>query len=37
MKYFSTFDKNIATIFQLQLKIRNISDMFVQYSVLALK
>ena len=34
MKYFAIFDKNIATIFQLQWKISNISDMFLQYSVL---
>ena len=33
MKYFAIFDKNVATIFQLQWKIRNISDMFLQYSV----
>ena len=34
MKYFAIFDKNIATVFQLQWKIGNISDMFLQYSVL---
>ena len=34
VKYFAIFEKNIATIFQLQLKIGNISDMFLQYSVL---
>ena len=34
MKYFAIFDKNIATIFQLQWKIGNISDMFLRYSVL---
>ena len=34
MEYFAIFDKNIATIFQLQFKIENISDMFLQYSVL---
>ena len=34
MKYFAIFDKIIVTIFQLQLKIGNISDMFLQYSVL---
>ena len=34
MIYFAIFAKNIATIFQLQLKIGNISDMFLQYSVL---
>ena len=34
MKYFAIFDKNIATIFQLQCKIGNISDVFLQYSVL---
>ena len=34
MKYFAIFDQNFKTIFQLQWKIRNISDMFLQYSVL---
>ena len=34
VKYFAIFDKNIATIFQLQWKIGNISNMFLQYSVL---
>ena len=34
VKYFAIFDKNIATIFQLQWKIGNISDMILQYSVL---
>ena len=34
MKYFGIFDKNFERIFQLQWKIRNISDMFLQYSVL---
>ena len=34
MKYFAIFYKNVETIFQLQLKIGNISDMFLQYSVL---
>ena len=34
MKYFAVFDKNIVTIFQLQWNIVNISDMFLQYSVL---
>ena len=34
VKYFAICDKNIATIFQLQWKIGNISDMFLQYSVL---
>ena len=34
MKYFEIIDKNIAAIFQLQWKIGNISDMFLQYSVL---
>ena len=34
MKYFGIIDKNIAAIFQLQWKIGNISDMFLQYSVL---
>ena len=33
MKYFGTIDKNVAAIFQLQWKIWNISDMFLQYSV----
>ena len=30
VKYFAIFNKNIATIFQLQWKIGNISDMFLQ-------
>ena len=34
MKYFAIFHKNIATIFQLQWDIGNISDIFLQYSVL---
>ena len=34
MKYFGIIDKNVAAIFQLQWKIVNISDMFLQYSVL---
>ena len=34
MKYFGIIDKNFAAIFQLQWKIGNISDMFLQYSVL---
>ena len=34
MKYFGIIDKNVATIFQLEWKIGNISDMFLQYSVL---
>ena len=34
MKYFWIIDKNVAAIFQLQWKIGNISDMFLQYSVL---
>ena len=34
VKYFAIFDKNVATTFQLQWKIGNISDTFLQYSVL---
>ena len=34
VKYFAIFDKNIATIFQLQWKIGNIPDTFLEYSVL---
>ena len=34
MKYFGIIDKNVAAIFQLQWKIGNVSDMFLQYSVL---
>ena len=34
MKYFAIFDKNVATIFQLQWNIGNIPDIFLQYSVL---
>ena len=34
MKYFGIIDKNVTAIFQLQWKIGNISDMFLQYSVL---
>ena len=34
MKYFVIFDKYVETIFQLQYKIINISDMFLQYFVL---
>ena len=33
MKYFGVIDKNV-TIFQLQWKIGNFSDMFLQYSEL---
>ena len=34
MKYFAIFDKNVATIFQLQWNIGNIPDIFLHYSVL---
>ena len=34
MKYFGIFDKNVATIFILQWKIGNISNMFLQYWLL---
>ena len=34
MKYFGLIDKNVVTIFQLQWKIGNIADTFLQYSVL---
>ena len=34
MKYFGIINKNVAAKFQLQWKIGNISDMFLQYSVL---
>ena len=34
MKYFARFDKNLATIFQLQWNIGNIPDVFLQYSML---
>ena len=34
MKYFEIIDKNVAAIFLLQWKIGNISDIFLQYSVL---
>ena len=34
MKYFAIFDKNVVIIFQLQLNIGNILDIFLQYSVL---
>ena len=34
MKYFGIIDKNFAAIFQLQWKIGNISNIFLQYSVL---
>ena len=34
MKHFAIFDKNFPTIFQLQLNIENIPDIFLQYSVL---
>ena len=34
MKYFAIFDKNVATILQLQWNIGNIPDIFLQYSVL---
>ena len=34
IKYFAIFDKNISTIFQLQWNIKNIPDIFLQYSVL---
>ena len=32
MEYFGIIDKNVAAIFQLQWKIVNISEMFLQYS-----
>ena len=35
MKYLSIFYRNVVTIFHLQWKIGNISDMFLQYSVLS--
>ena len=34
MKYFGIIDKNVVAIFQLHWKIGNISDMFLQHSVL---
>ena len=34
MKYFVTFDKNVAKIFQLQWNIENDFDIFLQYSML---
>ena len=34
MKYFGIIDKDVAIIFQLPGKIGNISDMFLEYSVL---
>ena len=34
MNYFTIFGRNIATIFYLQWKIENISDMFLQYFLL---
>ena len=34
MEYFEIIDKNVEAIFQLQWKIGNIFDMFLQYSVL---
>ena len=34
MKYLAILEKNVATIFQLQWNIGNISDIFLQYSVL---
>ena len=34
MKYFAIIDKNVAALFQLQWKIGNISDMFLQHSML---
>ena len=34
MKYFEIIDKNVAVLFQLQWKTENISDIFLQYSVL---
>ena len=34
MKYFAIFEKNVERIFQLKWKIGNISDMFLQYSML---
>ena len=34
MEYFGIIDKNVAAIFQSQRKSGNISDMFLQYSVL---
>ena len=37
IKYFAMLDKNVATIFQLKNNIRNISDNFLQYSVLCEK
>ena len=33
-KYFAIFEKNSATIFKLQWNIGNISDIFLQYSLL---
>ena len=35
MKHFAIFYKNVETIFQFQWKNENISDMFLQYSVLS--
>ena len=37
MKYFGIINKDVTAIFQLQWKIENISDMFLQYSVLCWK
>ena len=34
MKYFGIIDKNVAAIYQLQWKIGNIFDVFLQNSVL---
>ena len=34
MKYFGIIAKNVAAVFQLQWKIGNICDMFLQYYVL---
>ena len=34
MKYFAIFDTNVARIFQFQLNIKNIPDIFLQYSLL---
>ena len=31
MKYFAIFDKNVVTIFQLQLNIGDIPEIFLQY------
>ena len=34
IKYFAIFDKNVATIFELQWNIENIPYIYLQYSVL---